>query len=497
MFTHLLSLLLACTIVLSGVISATATNIRGVTAAEEACTLLQQAFPAAVFYPGSRQFAADILHASATGTQVSTCSIEPQSVSDLSTILQIVGNETIRAPFAIKGGGHAFNNGFSSTLGVQVSMVNFKAVEYDSTEDTAKIGAGLTWDEVYRALEPFRVKVVGGRIPGVGVAGYTLGGGYSWFTDQFGLTIDTIVSYDLVLPNGTFAHVTNDGDPDLFFALKGGLNNYGVVTAFTLKTYPQTAVWGGAITYAGNVSDLVHDAASQFSLTKTDPKAGMIFTHYLIDNVLTITAYVFYDAPTQPGVFNAFLAIPSETQDLRTRTLVDFLISTFGNGTSTGETRELGAMVPIQHYTTPVFDAVVSQLYALAANAQATNHTSLSELLFSSEPFTSPFTHSTPSAYPHSPTRQITPADPNVVYTDAADDAYFTAALKALVHVVQAVAVAEGQSRWDDNLYSNYVLADTPVSKLFGGEAAVQKLAAIRERVDPNGVMALTGGFKL
>ncbi|KAJ7030198.1 hypothetical protein C8F04DRAFT_1186995 [Mycena alexandri] len=90
---------------------------------------------------------------------------------------------------------------------------------------------------VYAALETYGVVVAGGRVGGVGVAGYTLGGGYSWLTNEVGLTIDTVTAYELVKPNGKIVTVTAASDPDLFFALKGGGNNFGIVTEFTLKTF--------------------------------------------------------------------------------------------------------------------------------------------------------------------------------------------------------------------------------------------------------------------
>jgi FAD/FMN-containing dehydrogenase len=79
----------------------------------------------------------------------------------------------------VKGGGHATNPRFSSTRGVQIAMTRFNETIIDSTSGTVEVGAGLTWDQVYAALEPTGVNVVGGRIPGVGVAGLTLGGGES------------------------------------------------------------------------------------------------------------------------------------------------------------------------------------------------------------------------------------------------------------------------------------------------------------------------------
>lgn len=77
----------------------------------------------------------------------------------------------------VKGGGHTSNPGFSSTPGVQIAMYRFSEVNYKETSQTVDIGAGLIWDDVYAALEPFGITVVGGRVSGVGVAGFTLGGG--------------------------------------------------------------------------------------------------------------------------------------------------------------------------------------------------------------------------------------------------------------------------------------------------------------------------------
>jgi FAD/FMN-containing dehydrogenase len=124
-------------------------------------------------------------------------------------------------------------------------MARFRRVIYDSVQGTARIGAGLDWDSVYEALEPHGVTVVGGRVPGVGVAGFTLGGGlstrspmilemfklrscsgYSWKSNQHGLSLDNVLEYALVLPNGTFTRVTEASEPDLFFALRGGGNNF-------------------------------------------------------------------------------------------------------------------------------------------------------------------------------------------------------------------------------------------------------------------------------
>lgn len=77
----------------------------------------------------------------------------------------------------MKGGGHTRNPGFSSTKRVEIAMSRFNETKVNSSGGTVEVGAGLTWDQVYEALEPTGVNVIGGRVPGVGVAGLTLGGG--------------------------------------------------------------------------------------------------------------------------------------------------------------------------------------------------------------------------------------------------------------------------------------------------------------------------------
>jgi FAD/FMN-containing dehydrogenase len=120
-------------------------------------------------------------------------------------------------------------------------MARFRDIVLNEEEGTVEIGAGLTWTEVYSYLVPKGLNVVGGRVDGVGVGGFTLGGGrhtsslprfaqrhtvagYSWKTNQYGLTIDTVTAFELVLPNGHVITVT-EKDEDLWFALRVRLNS--------------------------------------------------------------------------------------------------------------------------------------------------------------------------------------------------------------------------------------------------------------------------------
>ena len=100
---------------------------------------------------------------------------DPAELAFVFAQLKILGS--CRTPFAVKGGGHSTNRGFSSTPGVQIALSRFNSTTVNVTDGTVEIGPGLTWDQVYETLGPTGVSVVGGRIPGVGVAGLTLGGG--------------------------------------------------------------------------------------------------------------------------------------------------------------------------------------------------------------------------------------------------------------------------------------------------------------------------------
>ena len=124
----------------------------------------------------------------------------------------------------IKGGGHATNPGFSSTTGIQIYMCRFDQITYNDSDETVDVGAGCLWDEVYKYLNENHAGhgVVGGATTGgVGVAGYLLGGGYSIKTNQYGLGIDNVVKFEVVLTSGEIKVVENDWyHSDLFMALK-------------------------------------------------------------------------------------------------------------------------------------------------------------------------------------------------------------------------------------------------------------------------------------
>lgn len=105
-----------------------------------------------------------------------------------------------------------------------------------------------------------------------------LGGGYAWISNEVALGSDNVIAYTVISPkDSSIQEVTNSSNPELFFALKGGLNNFGIVTNFKVKGYPQTnKVWAGTLfTQPGN-SDAVAEAFADFAVNNTDPRAQLI-----------------------------------------------------------------------------------------------------------------------------------------------------------------------------------------------------------------------------
>ncbi|KAI0260044.1 FAD dependent oxidoreductase [Gloeopeniophorella convolvens] len=446
--------------------------------------------PSQVSFPGSSQYTADNAHMYSSSSAASACSVEPSSAEDVSAILRILGST--RTPFAVKGGGHATNPGFSSTTGVEIAMSRLKEISINSTAGTVDLGPGLIWDEVYETLGPAGFNVVGGRIPTIGIAGWTLGGGFSFLSNQYGLGVDNVVAFDLVLPNGTITTVTSR-DEDLWFGLRGGLNNFGIVTKFTVKLHPLGQIWGGVLSFAPNQTDVVNDALVKYQ-QKTDPKSALLGSVVNTPEGAATVIIMYYNAPTPPdGLFDEFLAIPTNQSDVSTRSFVD-LYSHLASGNAPQGFRGYYSGVPVTNYSKAVLDAIDNQTTFWSAKLGALDNTTLFNAAI--EPFDSGlFSHGSDSAFPPDRSQAILPTCLTIAYSNASLDAVMAQALREFTDAVQAVAVAEGQNVSQAAPYTNYALFDTPIEIVYGQN--LPRLRTIKNTIDPKNVMGLAGGWKL
>jgi len=129
--------------------------------------------------------------------------------------------------------------------GLVIDLSPMKEITVDPKKKTARVEPGCTWGDVDTATHEYGLATVSGIISTTGVGGLTLGGGHGYLTRKYGLTIDNLISADVVLADGTQVHTNKNEHPDLFWALRGGGGNFGVVTSFEYRLHPVKNVIGG------------------------------------------------------------------------------------------------------------------------------------------------------------------------------------------------------------------------------------------------------------
>jgi FAD/FMN-containing dehydrogenase len=210
----------------------------------DTCVTIERAYPSIeVSYPYSsayRTTSSEYWNKACTKLSPS-CIVYPSSASDIAKIIDVLSANS--EGFAIKGGGHMPNCGFNSVeRGPLIALSKMKKIEYNAQKETVKIQPGNRWQDVAVELAKFKRAAVGGRVGHVGVPGYLLGGGLSFHATQYGWASTHVLEYEIVLSNGTIVRANKERNQELHRALQAGGNQYGVVTAFTLRTFPQGPV---------------------------------------------------------------------------------------------------------------------------------------------------------------------------------------------------------------------------------------------------------------
>lgn len=166
---------------------------------------------------------------------------------------------------AVRSGGHSYAGSNNIDRGVTIDLSMMNSSSYDAGTNLARIQPGGRWKQVYADLEKEGVVVAGGRDGGVGVGGFLLGGGISFFSGRTGLGCDSVANYEVVLANGTVVNANSTANADLWRALKGGSSNFGIVTRYDMEALPSRKLYYDLRTFGSNYTDAVVDAAVGFS----------------------------------------------------------------------------------------------------------------------------------------------------------------------------------------------------------------------------------------
>ncbi|KAK7424646.1 hypothetical protein QQZ08_008529 [Neonectria magnoliae] len=405
------------------------------------------------------------------------CIFKPSRATQVSVLVLL--SRLTQCPFTAKSGGHATFAGASNVEGgITISFASLKGVTLSKDKKIASIEPGNIWGPVFEELTKSDVTVVGGRLYNIGVGGLTTGGGISFFSNLYGWACDNVDSYEVVLANGLIVKASASQYSDLYWALRGGGNNFGLVVSFNLKTIPLAGgeIWGGSRMYTEDTFPKVTDALVDIiNNSPQDPKAGLyVVWAYSGGTKLAIPA-LYYSQPDAGNatVWEDFNAISSISDTTQNRVLAEWGKETMND--SPPGLREIYYVVTTK---------VDHDILAFARDA-----------FYSSVPSVADIPGIIPNLVVQGITvpqlQQMKKSGGNALGLDAADGPFF---------ILQLYSSSEAKARGVDNdyVYMNYASQFQDVVATYGASNKA-KLKTVAKKYDPQQVFQVLqpGYFKL
>jgi len=182
--------------------------------------------------------------------------VRPHSIADVMQAVRFARESGL--PICARAGGHSVSGKSVADGALMVDLSLMKSIQVDPRRQTVVAQAGVKWGEFDAETEKYSLATTGGVISSTGIAGLTLGGGIGWLMGKHGLTCDNLISADLVDAEGRHMSASASENQDLFWAIRGGGGNFGIVTAFEYQLHSLKSVHGGVLLYPrGNAIDLI------------------------------------------------------------------------------------------------------------------------------------------------------------------------------------------------------------------------------------------------
>ncbi|KAH8896812.1 FAD-binding domain-containing protein [Thozetella sp. PMI_491] len=269
-----------------------------------------------VLLPNDPGFSESLDRWSATNKKPAAAVVRPKTAAEVSAVVRFAVAHSLR--FTVRGGGHNTSGESSapSPDAFVLDLAHLNSVAVDPQAQTVTFGGGCIWAAVDQALWEHGLATVGGTVSHTGVGGLILGGGYGLLSGQYGMSVDVLVSCEVVLANGDIVTASEAENADLFWALRGAGTNFGVVTSFTMRGFPTKDVYSGLLMWPYsdellenvlafvNKSIELQDSKAYFMpLVTCDPATG----------TKMLGSPVFYDGTEEEGAafYAPLLALPN------------------------------------------------------------------------------------------------------------------------------------------------------------------------------------------
>lgn len=400
---------------------------------------------------------------------------------------------------AIRGSGHTpFAGSANIQNGVTVDMRGLKGINLNVADDAVEVAAGETWETVYTELEKHGLTTAGGRVGRVGVVGLLLGGGLSMFSGKTGFACDSVLEFETVLASGEVVRASANSNTDLWLALRGGLNNFGIITSLKLRTFKDSSIWGGVMYYMPETFPQLVRRACDFALDEDQDAHVMASTGYGFGHqVVTCVMYHVGGVENPPSLqrFTSMEPQIKQMSTIRTSTHLGFCdeLSKF----SSDGLRQYWASITIKP------DVALMEEFYQKWQETLTKVKDSEGFIFSFgfHPITKALLEHSQKAGGNM--MNIQPSDGplfvvliNPVWKLAEDDAHISTEVDGLVKGLRNLAREKGLLH--RYIFTNYGFSKDDVMAGYG-EESVSRLRAASQKYDPEGVFqtAVPGGFKL